>query len=31
MESGGKQAHTSKGPLPVGVRQNVLTSPNSEL
>ena len=31
MESGGKQARTSKGRLPVGVRQNVLTSPNSEL
>ena len=31
MESGGKQAYTSKGPIPVGVRQNVLTSPSSEL
>ena len=31
MESGGKQTYTSKGPIPVGVRQNVLTSPRSEL
>lgn len=31
MESGGKQAHTSKGPRPVDVRQSVLTSPSSEL